>query len=184
MFLIVAIFGGVVIGLFCSNVASEKGYSELGWFVAGFLFSFVALIAVAGLPDRKLRRYIRLIGEKQNAIKIEEQKVVIPVVKKDKLKKSTSNKKLSFEDFEFRTSIDASIDEVYKEFVKVLTATEEGQKAFNSIQVDSYEFNKSILGGLELVVVYGESQNEFILSSKKDNKKDNPEMIWRYQDIL
>ena len=184
MFLLAIIFGGLIIGFFCSNVAEEKGYSGVGWFIAGFLFSFAALIAVAGLPDRKLRRYIRLIGEKQNAIKIEEQKVVIPVVKKDKLKKSTSNKKLSFEDFEFRTSIDASINEVYKEFVKVLTATEEGQKAFNSIQVDSYEFNKSILGGLELVVVYGESQNEFILSSKKDNKKDNPEMIWRYQDIL
>ena len=38
------------------------------WFILGFLFSFVALIAVVGLPDRKLRKYIRQIGEKQNAI--------------------------------------------------------------------------------------------------------------------
>ena len=178
MFLIVVIFGGLIIGLFCSNVAGEKGYSEFGWFIAGFLFSFAALIAVAGLPDRKLRRYIRLIGEKQNAIKIEEQKVVIPVVKKDKLKKSTSKKKLSFEDFEFRTSIDANVDEVYQELVKVLTATEEGKKAFDSIQVDYYEFNNSLLGGLEFVMAYAEVNYELILTSKKDNS----ERIWRYSN--
>ena len=36
-----------------------------------FFFGFFALIAVAGLPDRKLRKYIRQIGEKQNAIEPE-----------------------------------------------------------------------------------------------------------------
>ena len=123
MFLLAIIFGGLIIGFFCSNVAEEKGYSGVGWFIAGFLFSFAALIAVAGLPDRKLRRYIRLIGEKQNAIKIQQQKVVLPVSKKDKLEKSFSNEKIIFENFEFRTSIDASVDEVYKEFLRVLTAT-------------------------------------------------------------
>ena len=46
--------------------------------------------------------------------KIEEQKVTLPVGKKDKLKKSTSNKKLYLEDFEFRTSIDASINSIRK----------------------------------------------------------------------
>ena len=29
---------------------------------------FIALIAVAGLPDKRLRNYLREIGEKQNAI--------------------------------------------------------------------------------------------------------------------
>ena len=178
MFLIVVIFGGLIIGLFCSNVAGEKGYSELGWFIAGFLFSFAALIAVAGLPDRKLRRYIRLIGEKQNAIKIQKQKVVLPVSKKDKLEKFISNEKIIFENFEFRTSIDASVDEVYKEFVKVITATEESKKAFNSIQVDSYEFNKPLIGGVEFVLVYAKGKYNFVLSSKKDDS----EIIWKYSE--
>ena len=178
MFLIVVIFGGLIIGLFCSNVAGEKGYSEFGWFIAGFLFSFAALIAVAGLPDRKLRRYIRLIGEKQNAIKIQQQKVVLPVSKKDKLEKSISNEKIIFENFEFRTSIDASVDEVYKEFVKVITAIEESKKAFNSIQVDSYEFNKPLIGGVEFVLVYAKGKYNFVLSSKKDDS----EIIWKYSE--
>ena len=57
-----------IAGLFCFNVAEEKGYNGFLWFIGGFLFSFIALIAVAGLPDKKLRKYIRQIGENQNAI--------------------------------------------------------------------------------------------------------------------
>ena len=57
-----------VAGLFVSNVAQEKGYNTFAWFVGGFFFSVIALIAVAGLPDKKLRKYIRQIGENQNAI--------------------------------------------------------------------------------------------------------------------
>ena len=57
-----------VAGLFVSNVAQEKGYNGFVWFIGGFFFSVIALIAVAGLPDKKLRKYIRQIGENQNAI--------------------------------------------------------------------------------------------------------------------
>ena len=63
MFLLAVIFGGLIIGFFCSNVAEEKGYSAIGWFIAGFLFSFAALIAVAGLPDKRSRKYLRQIAE-------------------------------------------------------------------------------------------------------------------------
>ena len=55
-------------GFYCGEVAYQKGYSGAAWAIGGFLFGFIALIAAAGLPDRKLRKYIRLIGEKQNAI--------------------------------------------------------------------------------------------------------------------
>ena len=164
--------------LFCASVADAKGYSYGSWFIGGFLFGFIALIAAAGLPDRKLRKYIRQIGEKQNAKNKESQKVVLPVSKKDKLNKSSSNKKISFENFEFRTPIDASVDEVYKEFVKVITAIEESKKAFNSIQVDSYEFNKPLIGGVEFVLVYAKGKYNFVLSSKKDDS----EIIWRYSE--
>ena len=65
IFLIVAIASA----FFCSNVAQAKGYSSSSWLVAGFFFGFLALIAVAGLPDKKLRKYLLQIGMKQEAIK-------------------------------------------------------------------------------------------------------------------
>ena len=54
--------------LFCALVANEKGYSNVAWFFGGIVFGFIALIAVAGLPDKRLRNYLRQIGEKQKAI--------------------------------------------------------------------------------------------------------------------
>tara|TARA_B100001121_G_C18278079_1_gene429374 strand:+ start:200 stop:466 length:267 start_codon:yes stop_codon:yes gene_type:complete len=61
----------IVSALFCSLVAYEKGYSNVAWFFGGIVFGFIALIAVAGLPDKRLRNYLRQIGEKQNAIEPE-----------------------------------------------------------------------------------------------------------------
>jgi len=57
--------------LFCGLVANEKGYSNVAWFFGGIVFGIIALIAVAGLPDKRLRKYLRQIGEKQNAIEPE-----------------------------------------------------------------------------------------------------------------
>jgi hypothetical protein len=37
---------------FCGKVASAKGYSELKWTILGAIFPVIALIAVAGLPDK------------------------------------------------------------------------------------------------------------------------------------
>ena len=52
---------------------------------------FLALISVSGLPDRKLCKYIRQIGEKQNAIRVEKQNVVLRAGKKDKSKKNCTD---------------------------------------------------------------------------------------------
>ena len=64
MLVFVLLVGWIASAFFCASVASEKGYSGTSWGIAGFLFGFFALIAVAGLPDKKLRKYIRQIGEK------------------------------------------------------------------------------------------------------------------------
>ena len=58
----------IACGFYCLVVAESKGHNGPAWLFGGFFFGFFALIAVAGLPDRKLRKYIRQIGEKQNAI--------------------------------------------------------------------------------------------------------------------
>lgn len=47
----VAIATGLVNGGFCAFLAAEKNRSVAGWFVLGFLFSFVALIALSGAPS-------------------------------------------------------------------------------------------------------------------------------------
>ena len=67
----ILVIGWIASAFFCAQIANEKGYSTINWCIFGFLFGFFALIAAAGLPDKKLRKYIRLIGEKQNAIKSE-----------------------------------------------------------------------------------------------------------------
>jgi len=38
-------------GFFCSFVATEKKRDGLSWFLLGFLFSLLALIAIAGCPS-------------------------------------------------------------------------------------------------------------------------------------
>ena len=64
MFLVIVI-GWVASAIFCAILANEKGYLPVAWFFGGLFFGFFALIAAAGLPDLKLRKYIRQIeGEK------------------------------------------------------------------------------------------------------------------------
>ena len=45
--------------------ARLKGYHFFPWFFFGLCFGPVGLITAVGLPDRKLRHYIRLLGEHQ-----------------------------------------------------------------------------------------------------------------------
>ena len=69
MLIFIGLVSWIACAFFSSNVAKAKGYSSSSWFFAGFFFGFFALIAVAGLPDKKLRKYLLQIGVKQEAIK-------------------------------------------------------------------------------------------------------------------
>ncbi len=42
---------GILIGTLCSYVASQKNRSKRNWFFLGFLFSFLALVALAAIPS-------------------------------------------------------------------------------------------------------------------------------------
>ena len=61
----------IACGFYCLVIAKSKGHNGTAWLLGGFFFGFIALIAIAGLPDRKLRKYIKQIGDKQNAIEPE-----------------------------------------------------------------------------------------------------------------
>jgi len=50
---------GLLVAMFCSSIAREKGHDEIVWLILGFFFSFIALIAIAGMPDLVSRKYLR-----------------------------------------------------------------------------------------------------------------------------
>lgn len=62
---IALILGWVASGFLASSIASTKGWSGVNWFLAGFLFGPIGLIAAAGLPDRRLRAYLRHLASEQ-----------------------------------------------------------------------------------------------------------------------
>ncbi len=50
-FLLLLIVQGILIGMLCSYVAGQKNRSQGNWFILGFLFSLLALIALAAIPS-------------------------------------------------------------------------------------------------------------------------------------
>ena len=154
-----AIFFALVIlwfvsALYCGEVAHQKGYKGAAWAIGGFFFGFFALVAAAGLPDRKLRKYIRLIGEKQNAIE----------VVKEKLEVVDGNTRISFS-----MPKDSSKEEIYKELVLVL---KEGGCKLEKYNVTSYDLD--IDNWCKEFIVNSEDKDRLIVLDGKDkgNKID------------
>ena len=48
---------------FTTTIANSKDYNSLTWFIGGFLFGPIALISIVGMPDKKLKKYLRVITE-------------------------------------------------------------------------------------------------------------------------
>ena len=53
-------------GIYAGVIAASKDHNWLPWVVGGLIFGPVALIATAGLPDRKLTKFVRLISGDKN----------------------------------------------------------------------------------------------------------------------
>ena len=154
-------------GLYSGQVAHQKGYSGASWGFGGFFFGFIALIAAAGLPDRKLRKYIRLIGEKQNAILVDketvEQSIEQPVEKTVEL--IDGNTKISFS-----MPKDSTKEEIYKELVDALEVEDCRLEKYN---VTSYDLDIDSWG--KQFIVNSEKKDRLIVltGSYKGNK-----IIW------
>ena len=157
MAFVFSIFLFVITGAFCSAVANEKGYNAFWWFILGFLFSFVALIAIVGMPDRKLRKYIRQIGEKQNAIPVKKETAKI-------INGSTTIKFLLPQDSDKEIIYQKLVDWIKKKGFK---------KRLDLLEIRSYDLVDSILGGKEFIVSGKKDKYLIILSSK--NKGDEIE---------
>jgi len=163
----ILVIGWIASAFFCAQVADEKGYSSVNWCIFGFLFGFFALIAVAGLPDRKLRKYIRQIGEKQKAIEKSSEGIES---KGAEWVEQTSDweSKLKIK-IEFVMPSAANKLQIFNKLKSEIKKDEKSQRIFDGFKIKSYDFNKSLLGGLEFVIEGDEDESLFILSAKKLN---------------
>jgi len=55
----------IISGTLSSSIAGTKGWNGGMWFLAGFLFGPLGLVAAAGLPDRRLRVYLRHLASEK-----------------------------------------------------------------------------------------------------------------------
>ena len=116
---------------YSAQVAHQKGYNGTDWGIGGFFFGTIALIAVAGLPDRRLRKYIRQIGEKQNAIPVGKESVE----QSDEL--INDNTRISFS-----MPKDSTKEEIYKKLVDALDVEDFRLENYNvtsyNLDIDSW----------------------------------------------
>ena len=155
-------------GFYSGEVAHQKGYSGAAWVIGGLLFGFIALIAAAGLPDRKLRKYIRLIGEKQNAIPVDKESVKKSVEQSVELSDELidGNTKISFS-----TPEDSTKEEIYKELVDALEVEDCRLEKYNvtSFDLDIDSWGKQFIVNSEkkdrLIVLTGSYRGNKIIWS-------------------
>ncbi len=157
------IFGWIASAFFCSSVASEKGYSGTAWGFAGFLFGFFALIAVAGLPDKKLRKYIRQIGEKQKAIGKESEGAESESA--EWVEKSSDWGST----IQFVMPTSSNEEEMYKRLISEIGRNKAVKKKFDKLKIDSFEFSESLLGGREFVLLGKDLRTLFVMTGKELN---------------
>ena len=70
--LLVLITIWVASAVVASNIASAKGLDVWAWSLAAFFFGPIGLIGVAGMPDRRLRQYMKSIAIKLEAVQEKE----------------------------------------------------------------------------------------------------------------
>ena len=153
---------------YSAQVAHQKGYNGTDWGIGGFFFGTIALIAVAGLPDRRLRKYIRQIGEKQNAIPVDKESVKKSVEQSVELSDELidGNTRISFS-----MPKDSTKEEIYKELVDALEVEECRLKKYNvtSYNLDIDSWGKQFIVNSEkkdrLIVLVGTNKGNKIIWS-------------------
>ena len=149
---------------YSAQVAHQKGYNGTDWGIGGFFFGTIALIAVAGLPDRRLRKYIRQIGEKQNAIPVGKESVELSVEQSDEL--INGNTRISFS-----MPKDSTKEEIYKKLVDALDVEDFRLENYNvtSYNLDIDSWGKQFIVNSEkkdrLIVLVGTNKGNKIIWS-------------------
>ena len=122
------------------------------------------LIAAAGLSDRKLRRYMRQIGEKQDAIKPYQSK-----------EKESKNKSVG----SFLIQKEANEKEVFETLVELLEK-KNYSGVIENIDKTKLNFNTPLFGGKELIV-QDKNGETLVLVSSSGSLPDG--IMWQVQLI-
>jgi len=131
----------------------RKDIVHLLVFFAGFFFGFIALISLAGLPDRKLRKYLFQIAMKQEAIR------------RANLDDEEEEDVESSQKIRFLISEDAKEEEIYK---KIQTNIEDKATKEEMIRrVESTEKDNRGLGSFEFKCKDKDGNYLLILKGKK-----------------
>ena len=140
---------GVFSGFLSSTVASDKGHDGTAWFLVGLLLGPLGLIASAGLSDRKLRRYLRQIGEKQDAIKPYQSR-----------EKESENKSVG----SFLIPKEANEEEVFEKLAELLEK-KNYSGVIENIDKTKLNCNNPLFGGKELIVKDKNGETLVLVSS-------------------
>ena len=160
MIVFALLIGWIASAFFCSEVAAEKGYSGTSWGIAGFLFGFFALIAVAGLPDKKLRKYvhqIKLRREASSTNSLENESKDIDSISNNKIGPSFGRKNINF------ITSSGNKDIVYKKLVSEVTRCG-FKKQFDELGIINYEMDTGPFGSLALLCK--DEEDDFVLTIK------------------
>ena len=160
MIVFALLIGWIASAFFCSEVAAEKGYSGTSWGIAGFLFGFFALIAVAGLPDKKLRKYvhqIKLRREASSTNSLENESKDIDSISNNKIGPSFGRKNINF------ITSSGNKDIVYKKLVSEVTRCG-FKKQFDELGIINYEMDTGPFGLLALLCK--DEEDDFVLTIK------------------
>ena len=148
----------ILTGLLAGVVASDKGHSFVVWGIAGLFMGPLGLIASAGLSDKKLRQYIRKIGESQGAIK--------PIREGE----DPSTKTIG----DFLLPKDASEDQIWEQVYQILNL----QKPNIALKADRKRssLNEPLIGGKEFLVSDSHG-NTLALAYAKENSASD--FLWQ-----
>ena len=59
--------------------------------------------------------------------------------------------------------------QIFNKLKSEVKKNQESEKKFNTFEIKSYDFNESLLGGIEFVIEGDKEESLFIMSSKKLN---------------
>jgi hypothetical protein len=146
---------GIICGALSAHVADAKGCDSGGWGLVGFLCGPLALLALAAMPDRRLRRYIRALAEK-NDVQFDS---LGPEQFADSPKSISKNSKA-----DFRTQQSDSSITIWKFFIKAVASNSLAESNRISLEHSDIEPLKIIArcnNGNTVVEAIGEKQYEF-----------------------
>lgn len=169
-FIVVLILAqGAIFGLFCSFIAAQKNRNSFGWFIIGFFFSFLAVLALIAIP-RKRAKNSQLMKSPGDSItnltkldqglffgdrKLSSSKYQLFLVKKYGIEKNATLEKYVIEGDVFGSLDDAIVhaDALYEShFQKYLNKDRELSELSSSIKAESGVVLKRIIH-ISIVIV-------------------------------